>query len=794
MNWKRALLLVAAIVAGSILFIYLWLLRDLPSTDSVDASLRVPSVRIIDRNGRLLYEVLPDDTGRNQPVELEQIPQACIDATLATEDSTFYTNPGVSLRGVARAIWINLRGGDVISGGSTITQQVVRNLLLDTQESAERTLRRKLRESLLAYRLTNQLSKDEILILYLNQTYYGNLSYGIESAAGSYFNKPIEELSIAECALLAGLPQAPSLYDPLTDQEAAKERQLIVLGLMQEQGNITTVQAANASQQPLAYAAERYSIDAPHFVQYVFAEVQRNLTAEELYAGGLDIQTTLDLDYQNAANRIAIRHLERLNQGSSSQPAAGANNAAVVAMNPINGHVLVMLGNPDYFDASNSGAINLAVSPRQPGSTLKPFTYAATFDPTRPAPWTAATMILDVRTAFVSKEGDSYVPVNFDHRYHGPVLVREALASSYNIPAVIALDAVGTDALFDLLAQLGVSTLINRDNYDLSVTLGSGDVRLLELTAAYAALANQGVAVQPQAIIEVRNQQGEVIYRPPTGEAQQVLDPRVVWLLSDILSDNTARTPSFGPNSILQIGRPAAVKTGTTTDFRDNWTVGYTPQLVTGVWVGNADNTPMSNVSGVSGAGPIWHDFMREALAGTPEEWFSQPSGLVQERVCSLSGLQPTEACPHTRLEWFITGTQPTQADSFYVELNGEIYLSLPPQAHEWARAEGLALLPESAERTEASPLILTDPEPATVFNIDATRPLSAQRIRFAAAAQSEIQQVTFYLNRTPYETVTAPFETWWEMSPGTYQIYAEGIHSDGTVIRTPSYGFTVKP
>lgn len=776
---------------------YLWLIRDLPQVDSVDASLRVPSIQILDRHGQLLYEVIQDEPGRNQPVTLDNIPQACIDATIATEDRSFYSNPGVSLRGVIRAMWINIRGGEVLSGGSTITQQVVRNLLLDPEESSERTLRRKLRESLLAYRLTNQASKDDILALYLNQTYYGNLSYGIGSASRSYFNKPISNLSIAECALLAGLPQAPSLYDPLTDQEAAKERQLVVLGLMQAQGHITDEQATTASTQPLTFAAQRYDIEAPHFVQMAYTEVQAVIPEETLLQGGLIVQTTLDLNYQREAERIVIRQLDLLNGTGEDLTPALANNAAVVAMNPDTGEVLVLVGNPDYFDANISGAVNLAVSPRQPGSTLKPFTYATSFDPTRPAPWTPATMIWDVRTPFVTKEGDSYLPVNYDHRHHGPVLVRQALGSSYNIPAVIALDAVGTDALFDLLAELGITTLVNREQYDLSVTLGSGDIRLLELTAAYAALANEGEAVQPQLITEIRDQAGDVIYRPAQGEPHQAIDARVAWLITDILSDNNARTPGFGPNSILQIGRPAAVKTGTTTDFRDNWTVGYTPQLVTGVWVGNADNAPMVNVSGVSGAGPIWHEFMRAALADQVQQHFRQPEGLIQVEVCTLSGLLPTEACPHTRLEWFIEGTQPTQADNLYVLINGELALDLPPQAHEWARAEGIRAASEvdiAKIGLQAEPLILIDPEPETIFNIEASRPLSAQRIRFAAAAITDIQQVTFFLNGQPFATETFPFETWWEMQVGQHQIYAGGVLSDGTVFSTPPVTITVKP
>ncbi|MEJ2749509.1 MAG: penicillin-binding transpeptidase domain-containing protein, partial [Anaerolineae bacterium] len=325
-----------------------------------------------------------------------------------------------------------------------------------------------------------------------------------------------------------------------------------------------------------------------------------------------------------------------------------------------------LVGNADFFDADSGGAINMALVPRQPGSALKPIIYAAALSPDQPQPWTAASMLPDVRTVFMTHEDEPYVPVNYSRNEHGPVLLRQALASSLNIPAVLMLDDIGVATAMDLAADLGISTLGEPDEYDLSFALGGGPVRLLDLTAAYAAFANGGSRITPGLILDVKDAAGNVVYTAVPDEPVRVLDERVAWLISDILSDNEARQLSFGPNSVLNLDRPAAVKTGTTNDFHDNWTVGYTPDLVVGVWVGNADSEPMENVSGVSGAGPIWHYFMRAALAGQPETNFVQPPGLVQVEICALSGLLPGDDCPYRRREWFLAGTQPVESDTFY--------------------------------------------------------------------------------------------------------------------------------
>ncbi|MBZ0304412.1 MAG: transglycosylase domain-containing protein, partial [Anaerolineae bacterium] len=400
---KILLILLAALLAGGA-FVYDWLFVDLPSVDNLEAGLALPSTRIFDRNGQLLYEILPPEGGRNTAVTLADIPDHCVKAVIATEDANFYCHPGVDVEGIARALWINLRGGEVLAGGSTITQQVARNLLLEPEQRTERTIQRKLRESILAIRLQNSYTKTDILTLYLNQTYFGNLAYGIEGAARAYFAKSARELSLAECALLGGIIANPAAFDPLSNLEGATERQQNTLRLMVNQNYLTQAEADAAEKDTLQFAATRFPIHAPHFVMAVWTQLQRDY-GESLYRDGLDVVTTVDLNWTNAAQDIVQQQLDRLNHPPpGSRVPANAHNAAVIAMDPFTGQVLTMLGSPDYFDETIDGAVNAALAPRQPGSALKPFTYAAAFNPQQAHPWTAATMLLDVETPFITRK------------------------------------------------------------------------------------------------------------------------------------------------------------------------------------------------------------------------------------------------------------------------------------------------------------------------------------------------------------------------------------------------------
>src|SRR5512137_2196931 len=539
-HWKRLLFIILILGLVSAAGVYAWLFVDLPSLDTLYQRASAPSTRILDRHGRVLYEISDPHQGRHTPVQFGDIPAACREATIATEDANYYSHPGVDITGIVRALWINLQGGEVLSGGSTITQQLARNLLLSPDERTQRTLTRKLRESILAWRMTQQFSKDDILALYLNEVNYGNLAYGIEAAAQTYFGKSAGELDLAECALLAGLPQAPAVYDPLIDLTEAKQRQTVVLDLMAKQGYVTPDRAELAKAEDLQFAATPFPIAAPHFVAYVRQWLEDRYGLEAIYTQGLMVTTTLDLDWQNAAQAIAQRQIAELQKDKPDQPGKNVNDAAVVAVDPRSGEVLVMLGSPDYFDKKIDGAVNATIALRQPGSSIKPITYAAALDPQAPAPLTPASMILDVRSSFPTKEGDPYVPKNYDLQFHGPVSAREALASSYNIPAVKVLQHVGLDRMITLARALGISTFGQPDRYGFALTLGGGEVRLLDMALAYSTFANGGLKVDPVAVLQVTDAQGNTLYQHTPRPGERVLDARVAYLITSILSDNTA--------------------------------------------------------------------------------------------------------------------------------------------------------------------------------------------------------------------------------------------------------------
>jgi 1A family penicillin-binding protein len=800
--------------------IYRWLLADLPPLDDLRGYTAVSSSKVYDRYGRLLFEMMPPEGGRHSPVPLEEVPEALRQAVVATEDASFYQNPGVDAWAIVRAVWINLRGGEVLSGGSTITQQLARNLLLSPDERYERTLTRKLREAVLAWRLARRYSKDEILELYLNEIYYGNMAYGVEAAAQAYFGKHVRDLDLAECAMLAGLPQSPGRYNPLENLKAATERQSVVLNLMVKHGYLAEEEARQAKEEKLYFASAPFDIRAPHFVMYVRSLLEEELGLGRLEQGGLQIYTTLDLDLNETARDLVRYRLARLAECDGHQtncPPGGDNvrNAAVVALDPQLGEILAMLGSPDYFSARIDGAVNGATALRQPGSSIKPITYAAAFGSGQLAP---ATMMIDTRTSFVTKEGASYVPLNYDLKFRGPVRLREALASSYNLIAVKVLDSIGVGTMTGLARQLGITTFDDPDRLGLAVTLGGGEVRLLELTAAYGAFANGGHVVRPIAIRRVEDAQGHLLWSPgeQAGVGDWVLNERVAYLVSDVLSDNVARIPSFGEGSALELTRPAAVKTGTTTDFRDNWTVGYTPDLVVGVWVGNADNEPMRDVSGVSGAAPIWHDVMETALKGQPVHEFQRPDGLVEVEVCALSGLLPGPDCPHRVKELFLEGTEPTEtctvhqriaidratglratADTPPERIVQKVYTVLPPEAEEWAREQGIAEPPPVVEEQGTGngeqvasipagsglPLVMGSPDDGSVYRLDPGLPRDAQRVEVSAWAAEGVwlAEVTLEVDGQPLAHFGAPpYEALWRLEPGRHVFSAEGQDRTG--------------
>lgn len=819
---RRRRWLVAAAVLVCLLFFaglgFAWsLLAGLPAAEELHRYAGASSSMVYDRSGRLLFEMPPPDTGRHSPVPLEDMPLALRQATVATEDASFYRNPGVDAWAILRAVWINLRGQEVLAGGSTITQQVARNVLLNPEERSERSLTRKLRESILAWRLARHYSKDEILELYLNEIYYGHLAYGVEAASRAYFGKTASDLDLAECALLAGLPQAPALYNPLENPQAARARQAVVLDLMLKQGYIGAEQARSAKEERLSYVSAEFPIRAPHFVMYVRSLLERELGLARLEEGGLRIYTTLDLDLNETARDLVRYRLERLAacDGRPGEcPPGGHNvrNAAVVALDPASGEILAMVGSPDYFSVRIDGAVNGALSLRQPGSSVKPITYAAAFEQ---GTLTPATMMLDVRTSFVTREGMSYVPLNYDLHFRGPVRLREALASSYNLIAVKVLDTIGIDSMTGLARHLGITTFDDPDRIGLAVTLGGGEVRLLELAGAYAALADGGCARTPVAILRVLDERGEVllsspVVQPECGDAERALDERVAFLVADILSDPVARLPSFGEASALELSRPAAVKTGTTTDFRDNWTIGYSPELVVGVWVGNADNEPMRDVTGVSGAAPIWRGVMEAALKGRPVREFERPPGLTEVEVCALSGLLPGDDCPHRVKELFLEGTQPTDTCTLHRRIRVDratglpatastpperiverVAAFLPPEAQAWAAEQGLtspatdvlsAQVATPAGSLDRS-IGLSSPDAGAVYRLDGAVPAESQQLEVAAwlAGGLPYPEVTLLVDGRPLARLSAPpYQALWQLEPGVHVFVAEAVGSDG--------------
>lgn len=631
------------------------------------------TTRITDRQGRLLWEIFGE--GKRTRIPLAQIPVQLQQATIAVEDSTFYENIGLDAPSLLAALIANLRNPDAERpyGGSTITQQIVRHIAFDYEERTAVSYNRKTKEVILAWIMNRRYSKDEILEMYLNEIYYGNLAYGTEAAAQAYFGKPATALNLAEAALLAGLPQSPVELDPYTNLDVVKQRQWVVLYQMFKDGYISLGEAETTYMQELEFAEQKVSLAAPHFAVYVRQQLEEQFGAEMVANGGLRVTTTIDLDYQRVAETLARQHVAAL------APEHNLTNAAIVALKPGTGEILAMLGSVNYHDDAIEGRVNVALSQQQPGSSIKPVTYAAALSPMpeggEPA-WTAADILWDVEVRYPQWDGTVYAPVNYDRRFHGPVRLRDALANSYNVPAILLLQDIGVPRLLEVGGLMGIhSWQQDPSRYGLALTLGGGEVTPLELTAAYAVFANGGYRIPPVAVLRVEKANGELLYdyQPPSPEP--VLDPRVAYLISDILNDDAARIPAMGRTNPLALPFAAAVKTGTTDDFRDNWTIGYTPGLTVGIWTGNTDNSPMRDISGLTGAAPLWSDFMQAiyddpalvaTLAGNgaqPPTEFVPPPGLEQRPLCNLASITPgATACQMGRQEWFLVAEGPAEA------------------------------------------------------------------------------------------------------------------------------------
>jgi 1A family penicillin-binding protein len=647
---KVKLLLFISVLLVLSLTAYFTILRDLPSPSQLKTREIAQTTKIFDRNGELLYEIYAQENRTIVP--LSQIPDYLKKATISIEDKDFYKHSGFDIRGIIRAV-VGISLYHRLQGGSTITQQLIKSALL----SPERTLQRKIKEFLLAALVEHRYKKDEILEMYLNQVPYGGTAWGIEAAANTYFGKHAKDLTLAESSLLAGLPAAPTYYSPFgAHPEFAKTRQSEVLRRMTEDKYISSEEAERTRNEPLKFALRKTDIKAPHFVLYVKDLLTKKYGEKLVEQGGLKVTTTLDYKIQEFAQTTIASEVAKLKD-------LRVGNGAALVTKPKTGEIIAMVGSRDYFDTEYDGNVNVTLAFRQPGSSIKPINYAVGLL----KGYSPATVFIDVPTCFSNPGQKAYCPVNYDGKFHGVVQMRFALGNSYNIPAVKMLALNTVHDMIATASAMGISTLTDESRYGLSLTLGGGEVTMIDMAKAFGVFANSGLRQELTTILKVEDAKENVIeeFKPKVGK--EVLPAGVTYLISHILLDNNARAAAFGTNSFLVIPNHAvSVKTGTTDDKRDNWTIGYTPSFLTTVWVGNNDNTPMNPylTSGITGAAPIWNKIMSYVLKDQPEQWPSRPENITGLSICALTGRLPGDSnCP-TRYEYFIRGTEPKEVEN----------------------------------------------------------------------------------------------------------------------------------
>jgi len=633
--------------------------KDLPHPDRIVRKEGF-ATKIFDRNDKLIYDVYSKQ--KRTPVALYEVPQYLKDATVSIEDKDFYLHKGFDPRGYVRIVYYVFSQHRLI-GGSTLTQQLVKNVLL----SSERTVLRKVKEFILSLEIEAKYSKDQILQMYLNEAPYGGTNWGVEEASRNYFGKSVSQLSLTESAILAGFPQSPSYYSPFGQYPKAYiDRTKGVLRRMKEDGKISTEEEKESLSEidNFVFSSSSGILKAPHFVMYVKNLLENKYGEKTVELGGLRVTTSIDLDLQDKVQKIVTEEIAKTEK-------VHITNGAAIVLNPNTGEIMAMVGSKNYDAIDYDGKVNVTLSQRQPGSAIKPVTYLTALK----KGYTASSMIIDTLTAFPQGSNKpDYVPVNYDSKEHGPIQIRYALGNSLNIPAVKMLALVGIkEMLFDAY-EMGILTLQptteNLKRFGLSVTLGGGEVRLIDLTSAYSAFANGGTKISPISILKVTDKDGNIIeeFKPVAGE--NIMTKSEAFIISNILSDNSARLLTFGENSLLNFkDRQVAVKTGTTNDKRDNWAIGWSPQVISGVWVGNNDNSPMKSVaSGVSGASPVWRKIMDEYLKKLPKEDFKIPDDVIDVEVDSVSGYRNHDEFPK-RKEYFIKGTEPNSDDPVHVKL-----------------------------------------------------------------------------------------------------------------------------
>lgn len=790
-NWRVWVFFFAALVI--LLVGYL----ALPTSKQDFALEKNHSLVVLDRNGRLLREVLSSEFASSRPVSLNEVPPMLIHATIAAEDKHFYTHGGIDFGALLRALWQNVRAMKIVSGASTITQQTARLML-----KADRGIISKFRVMLFALRLEAHWSKEDILTAYLNRAPFGNQCFGIGAASEFYFQKSPAQLTLAECALLAGLPQSPTTYDPLRHLDLARKRQEEILRRMCANGFISEHQRRDALAQPIDFAKTKRAFHAPHFVDYIIKYAQaRNAKA---------LLTTLDLELQQACEQLAKSHLQRLRQNR-------VTNTALVVMENRTGEILAMVGSADYFNAEIDGQYNVATGSRQPGSALKPFTYALALE----ADCTPATLLPDLPLPFQvqgrrdesSEVGvEMFFPQNFDRKFHGAVRLREALACSYNITAVKVLEHIGIEQLYNTLKHLDFTTLHQDPTfYGLGLTLGNSDVRLIEMVRAYSVFARAGKMIRESFLKATITENGDTVKSPTTNQtSKQIFSPQVAYLIADILSDNAARRASFGANSVLRFPFAVACKTGTTKDYRDNWTFGVSEDFTVGVWSGNSNNEPMCGISGVDGAGGLMHDVMMLLSKRFPERngfhktSFDVPHGIRLHRICPISGELEGEACNATIEEKFVAGKEPKRRCTFHKRFridarNGLLATDLTPPAFvrekvfvdypalycEWAESQHKELPPRAFSPIESDSLRrslaeasqeeidVLFPKSGMTFALDGTLRPEFQRLLFVAHAPTSAEKIQWKLNGEMVGECAPSEKFSWQLQAGKFELQA---------------------
>ncbi len=782
----------------------------------------VHSLHVYDRSGILFREFLNDEQGRGQWKPLNQIAPEMINATIAVEDRRFRYHPGVDPLAILRAIYEDIKAGGMKAGGSTITQQVLRNIY-----HRPRTIVNKVVEAWQALRLERMMTKKEILEQYLNRAPYGNQLTGIEAASRYYFDKPASDLSLAEAAFLAGLPNSPTSLNPYQSFKATMQRQRIVLRRVYDQKLVSRDAYDRALIQPVQLTPPEVNFRAPHAVQMAEAEFHDRPDVAS-------ITLTIDYPLQQSITWALRSHLAQLKRKNVS-------NAAVVVIENKTGAIRALVGSADFFNEDNEGQVNGATALRQPGSSIKPFMYVRALE----GPFTPATVLPDLPTHIPDDRGD-YIPENYDRRYHGPVRLRVALACSYNVPAVRTIQVVGIGTLYQSMQLAGITSLTEPvEYYGYGLTLGNAEVSLLELTNAYRTFPSDGVYTPFHLVRSALSIDGHPVQTPddPREHARrQIYDPRAAFLITHILKDYTARRPAFG--NAFHFPFECAVKTGTTKDYRDNWTLGYTTEYTVGVWAGNFNASPMHGVSGVTGAGQIFYDVMMLVHEHSTPLDFSVPDGLVQVNVCPVSGLLPNPNCGKTIKEWFIQGKEPKERCTIHQAFRvttesglavNRVYIIFPPEYDAWIHEERIPRPPAGAisianaqfgiakdelriggsvasnpnlfpSENEGMHKIhnpqsispnpksaignrqlfrILSPLPGDIFKIDPVLRPEYQAIKILAAIPQQYSEVRLLVNRkevVPFD----PSGTWWNLRKGEQRLQLEARHNNRTVLSKP--------